>query len=85
MAAQNPQQWIKKVTELTNQLNHIVNEYDSILDSWVDMRAEAWGEGKHEVDECFTNLTDARSRLCGLRGGKGGGRSQRKQRRTRKH
>jgi hypothetical protein len=81
-----PDAWKKKATELTVKLNALVNEYNEILNDWEDVRDEAGDPGKHEVDECFTALSDARSNLCNLRGGsRRKGRSQRKQRRTRKH
>jgi hypothetical protein len=71
--------WKKKASELTIKVNALVNEYTSVLNEWEEARNEAGDPGKHEVDECFRALSDARSRLCALRGGK------RKQRRTRKH
>ena len=81
-----PEAWKKKTIELTGKINGLVNEYNAILNDWEDVRDEAGDPGKHEVDDCFRALSEARDALCGLRGGsRRKGRSQRKQRRTRKH
>jgi hypothetical protein len=78
--------WKINARELTNKINSLVKEYNAILSDWEDARDEAGDPGKHDVDECFKALSDARSNLCNLRGGsRRKGRSQRKQRRTRKH
>ncbi len=76
-----PDAWKTKTIELTKQINKIKNDYESILNDWESVRDEAGDPGKHEVDECFNALSDARSKLCGLRGGS----LKRKHRRTRKH
>lgn len=75
-----PGAWKKKASELTAKVNAVTNEYNELLNDWEDVRDEAGDPGKHEVDECFTKLSDARSKLCALKGG-----SKRKLRRTRKH
>lgn len=72
--------WKKKALELTAKVNSVVNEYTPILNHWEEVRDAAGDSGKHEVDNCFRALSDARSKLCSLKGG-----SKRKQRRTRKH
>jgi hypothetical protein len=73
--------WKKKATELTVKINAVVNDYTSVLNDWEEVRDEAGDPWKHEVDDCFRALSDARSKLCALKGGS----SKRKQRRTRKH
>ena len=76
-----PDAWKKKATELTAKVNAIVNEYNVILNDWEEVRDAAGDPGKHDVDDCFRALSDARSKLCALKGGS----SKRKHRRTRKH
>ena len=71
--------WKMKTIDLTSKLNDSVNEYNAILNDWEGVRDNAGDPGKHDVDDCFRALSDARSKLCALKGGK------RKQRRTRKH
>jgi len=73
--------WKNNTRELTNKINSLVNEYNAILEGWESARDEAGDPGKHDVDECFTALSDARATLCSLKGGK----RSRKNRRTRKH
>lgn len=75
------QGWKNKTKELTTKINSLVNEYDAILNDWENVRDEAGDPGKHDVDACFTALSDARAKLCSLKGGK----RFRKHRRTRKH
>jgi len=78
--------WKNNTKNLTNKINSLVNEYNAILNDWEGVRDEAGDPGKHEVDDCFRALSDARDALCSLRGGsRRKGCSQRKQRRTRKH
>lgn len=78
--------WKNNAKELTIKINSLVNEYGAILNGWEEARDEAGDPGKHDVDACFRALSEARDTLCGLRGGsRRKGRSQRKQRRTRKH
>lgn len=81
-----PQAWKKKANELTAKVNLMVNDYmavfndyTALLNDWEEVRDEAGDPGKHDVDDSFRALSDARSKLCALKGGK------RKQRRTRKH
>ena len=71
--------WKKKTTELTTTINLVINDYNTILNDWEEVRNAAGDPGKHEVDERFSRLSEARDKLCGLKGG-----SKRKQRRTRK-
>jgi hypothetical protein len=73
--------WKNNTRQLTNKINSLVNEYNAILEEWESARDEAGDPGKHEVDECFTELSNARATLCSLKGGK----RSRKHRRTRKH
>lgn len=78
--------WKKKATKLTSVLTDVKKDYDSILNDWADIRDEAGDPGKHDVDKCFKELSDARDALCALKGGsRRKGRSQRKQRRTRRN
>jgi hypothetical protein len=80
------QTWKNNAKGLTNKINSLVNEYNAILNDWEEVRDEAGDPGKHDVDDCFRALSEARDALCSLRGGsRRKGRSQRKQRRTRKH
>jgi len=76
-----PEAWKTKANELTRKINDMVKEYTDILNDWESVRDEAGDPGKHEVDDCFTTLSDARATLCSLKGGK----RSRKNRRTRKH
>lgn len=75
-----PEAWKKKAAELTAKINLMANDYTAILNDWESVRDEAGDPGKHEVDDSFRALSDARSKLCALKGG-----SKRKVRRTRKH
>ena len=78
--------WKDNARNLARQINSLVNEYGAILNEYEGARDEAGDPGKHDVDACFRELSEARDTLCGLRGGsRRKGRSQRKQRRTRKH
>jgi len=77
----NVEEWKKSVIELTSKIHSISKEYNTALNEWADARDEAGDAGKSEVDDCIRELTDARSSLCSLRGG----RSQRKQRRSRRN
>ena len=78
--------WKNNTKKLTNKINSLVNEYNAILNDWEGVRDEAGDPGKHEVDDCFRALSEARDALCRIRGGsRRKGCSQRKQRRTRKH
>jgi len=82
----NPEIWKKRVIDLTSRINAIVEEYESILNEWEDARNEAGDPGKHDIDEHFTELSNARDNLSSLSGGsRRKGRSKRKQRRTRKY
>ena len=82
----NPEEWKKKAIDLTERIDVIIQDYNDILNQWEDVRDEAGESGKHEIDEIFTELSNAREYLCSLRGGSSvrKGRSQRKQRRSRK-
>jgi len=73
--------WKNKTKELTIKINSLVNEFNAILEDWADVRDAAGDPGKHLVDRCFTELSNARATLCSLKGGK----RSRKHRRTRKH
>ena len=73
--------WKNKTRGLTNKINSLVNEYNAVLDDWEEARDAAGDPGKHDVDKCFSELSDARAILCSLKGGK----RSRKHRRTRKH
>jgi hypothetical protein len=82
-----PEAWKKKAAELTAKVNlmandytAIANDYAALLNDWEEVRDEAGDPGKHEVDDSFRALSDARSKLCALKGG-----SKRKNRRTRKN
>jgi hypothetical protein len=75
------QGWKNNAKELTIKIKSLVNEYDVILNDWENVRDEAGDPGKHDVDACFSALSDARAKLCSLKGGK----RSRKHRRTRKH
>lgn len=78
--------WKDNAKDLTNKIKSIVKEYNTILNKWEDVRDQAGGPGKHDVDDCFRALSEARDTLCVLKGGsRRKGRGQRKQRRTRKH
>ena len=82
----NVEAWKTNTKQLTNKINSLVNEYNAILNDWEEVRDAAGDPGKHDVDDCFRALSDARGVLCGLRGGsRRKGHSQRKHRRTRKH
>lgn len=72
--------WKKKTAELTTRINLVINDYNTILNDWEEVRNAAGDPGKHEVDERFSWLSEARDKLCALKGG-----SKRKLRRTRKH
>jgi hypothetical protein len=81
----NPEAWKKKAADLTERIDVIIKDYNDILSQWEDVRDEAGESGKHEIDEIFTELSNAREHLCSLSGGsRRKGRSQRKQRRSRK-
>ncbi len=81
----NPEAWKKKAVDLTERIDVIIQDYNDILSQWEDVRDEAGESGKHEIDEIFTELSNAREHLCSLSGGsRRKGRSQRKQRRSRK-
>jgi hypothetical protein len=81
----NPEEWKKKAIDLTERIDVIIQDYNDILSQWEDVRDEAGESGKHEIDEIFTELSNAREHLCSLSGGsRRKGRSQRKQRRSRK-
>ena len=82
----NPEEWKKKAADLTERIDSIIKDYNDILSQWEDVRDEAGDPGKHEIDELFTELSNARGHLCSLSGGSSArkGRSQRKQRRSRK-
>jgi len=81
----NPDEWKKKAIDLTERIDVIIQDYNDILSQWEDVRDEAGESGKHEIDEIFTELSNAREHLCSLSGGsRRKGRSQRKQRRSRK-
>jgi hypothetical protein len=73
--------WKNKTKGLTSKINSLVNEFNAILEDWEEARNAAGDPGKHDVDKCFSELSDARATLCSLRGGK----RSRKNRRTRKH
>jgi hypothetical protein len=73
--------WKNKTKGLTIKINSLVNEFNAILEDWADVRNAAGDPGKHDVDACFTALSNARATLCSLKGGK----RSRKHRRTRKH
>ena len=77
----NVEAWKNSVGELINKLNEIRVEYDNVLNNWEGVRDEAGDPGKHDVDDMFKALSDARSKLCALKGGKRKHRRTRKQRR----
>jgi hypothetical protein len=76
----NVETWKNKAAELTIKLIRAHSDYESILNEWESARDEAGDPGKHDVDDKFGALSDARLALCSLKGG-----SKRKHRRTRKN
>ena len=59
--------WKNKTRGLTNKINSLVNEFNAIIEDWEEARNEAGDPGKHDVDKCFRELSDARATLCRLK------------------
>ena len=76
--------WIENVEELTAQINEMADKYNMVLEEWPAKRDEAAANNaaKENIDMAVKALQDAQAKLCALKGGK---RSQRKLKRTRKH
>jgi hypothetical protein len=77
-----PDSWKAKAVQLTQKLTEAKAEYSAILNDWESVTDAAGNAGKESVGKCFSDLHNARSELCALRGGRI---TKRKQRRTRRH
>jgi len=76
--------WKKKAAGLKNQMNTVIREYRDILNDWEAVRDEAGDPGKHDVDNHFQELSNARSELCALRGGARGKKRVQRSRKNRR-
>jgi len=63
--------WKTKATQLTRDIDRLINPYNVTLDTYAAARDAAMNdEEKEDVDTIFRELTDAKNRLCALMGGR---------------
>jgi hypothetical protein len=67
-------EWKTNATQLTSDIGRLINPYNDILNKYAAARNAAADAGNDEeeenVDTIFRELTDAKSRLCALMGGR---------------
>ena len=85
-------EWKTSVTQLTQDIDRLINPYNGILDTYAAARnaaadAENREEEEENVDTIFRELTDAKNRLCALMGGRRSSSRRRSKvaKRSRKH
>lgn len=78
--------WCNKAASLEKRLSDAATEFAYLAETYPDMRDKTsdlekakYNAAKERIDTSYSKVTDAKTRLCGL---KAGGRRQRKTRRS---
>jgi hypothetical protein len=64
-------EWKTNTSQLTRDIDRLINPYNGILDTYAAARDAAINdEEKENIDTVFRELTDSKNRLCALMGGR---------------